>query len=155
LAHANLGLAGPGTAGTNPDVTGPDVETKHIFSESYRIVADYHERGIDEYKNELRPAELETTKRALAHWHIGPEAKVVEIGCGLGHLHGCHPNWQGFEYADTAVALGKKTYGAGLNIVEADARNLPVESNSVDFLFTFDALEHIPKVEQAFAEIER
>ncbi|HTR83502.1 MAG TPA: class I SAM-dependent methyltransferase [Reyranella sp.] len=138
-------------------MTGPgqDVETKHIFSEAYRIVADYHSHGIDAYKNELRPGELASVRRELAAWRIAPEAKVVEIGCGLGHLHTCHPNWQGFEYADTAVALGKTTYGETLNIVEADARNLPLEPNSVDFLFTFDALEHIPNVEQAFAEIER
>ena len=70
-------------------------------------------------------------------------------------LHKCHPNWRGFEYSSTAVELAKQLHGKSLNIFEADARHLPMPSNSVDLLFSLAALEHIPQVEKAFLEIER
>lgn len=79
----------------------------------------------------------------------------MEIGCGLGHLNIAHPNWKGFEYSNTAVALAKQLYGNRLNIFEGDARALPIESSTVDFIFSFATLEHIPEVEKAFEEIER
>jgi SAM-dependent methyltransferase len=73
----------------------------------------------------------------------------------LGHLHICHKNWRGFEYSGAAVQLAKERYGQTLNITEADARALPLENGSVDFLASFDTLEHIPDVEKAFDEIVR
>jgi SAM-dependent methyltransferase len=99
--------------------------------------------------------QLDLAKRYIEVLKVPDDGSVVEIGCGLGHLHIAHPNWEGFEYADSAVALAKKIYGPQLRIIEADGRDLPVTSNSVDFLFSFDALEHIPKVEKAFDEIIR
>lgn len=39
--------------------------------------------------------------------------------------------------------------------MQGDARDLPVPSGSVDFLFSFATLEHVPRVEEAFAEIDR
>jgi SAM-dependent methyltransferase len=91
----------------------------------------------------------------MAHLHIADEATVVEIGCGMGYLHVCHPNWHGIEYSSTAVKRAKEMLGISLNIEQGDARCLPLESGSVDFLFSFAALEHIPEVEGAFQEICR
>lgn len=129
------------------------MDTKRLYSDAYRAYAAYHEKNM--YLNELRQPQLELVKHFIARLPVAPDAKVVEIGCGLGHLHISHPNWQGFEYADSAVALAKKIHGPQLDIVEADARALPLETGSVDFLFSFDALEHIPEVERAFDEIVR
>jgi SAM-dependent methyltransferase len=129
------------------------LDTKRLFSDAYAAYAAYHEKGM--FRLDLREPQLELVKHYLASLDIADNARVVEVGCGLGHLNVSHPNWQGFEYSDSAIALAKKIYGPQLNIVEADGRDLPVESNSVDFLFSFDALEHIPEVERAFDEIMR
>lgn len=129
------------------------MDTKRLFSDAYTAYAAYHEKNM--FRHDLRRPQLEVVKRHLASLNIADDARVAEVGCGLGHLNVSHPNWQGFEYSDSAIALAKKIYGPQLNIVEADGRDLPVESNSVDFLFTFDALEHIPQVEKAFGEIMR
>jgi SAM-dependent methyltransferase len=129
------------------------LDTKRLFSEAYSAYAAYHEKGL--FLNELRRPQLELLEHYLAVLNIAGDARVIEIGCGLGHLNVAHPRWQGFEYSDSAVALAKKIYGPQLDIVEADGRDLPVDSNSVDFLFSFDALEHIPEVEKAFGEIMR
>lgn len=91
----------------------------------------------------------------LMRLHVPDEATVVEVGCGVGHLHVCHPNWHGIEYASTAVERAKENFGNELNIEQGDARSLPLKSGSVDFLFSFAALEHIPEVEHAFQEIAR
>jgi SAM-dependent methyltransferase len=137
-----------------PSDSDPDTDMKRMYSETYRMVARHNElQNI--YRNELRTPQLDAVEHQIAANRIGPDAKVVEVGCGIGHLHRCHKNWQGFEYADTAVELAKRTYGQDLNISEADGRDLPLEANSVDFLFSYDALEHMPLVERAFAEIER
>ena len=129
------------------------LDTKRLYSDTYTAYAEFHEKNM--YRHDLRTPQLDLVKHYLADLRIADDATVVEVGCGLGHLHLAHPNWQGFEYADSAVALAKKIYGPTLNIVEADGRDLPLKSNSVDFLFSFDALEHIPEVERAFGEIVR
>ena len=99
--------------------------------------------------------QLDIVKKCLEQTNIGAVAAVAEIGCGLGLLSSCHPRWIGYEYSSTAVSLSKQLFGSDINIVEADARNLPLPSDSIDFLFSFAALEHIPEVERAFSEIER
>ena len=129
------------------------MDTKRLYSDTYTTYAEFHEKNM--YRHDLRLPQLELVKNHLADLQLPADAKVVEVGCGLGHLHIAHPNWQGFEYADSAVALAKKIYGPQLDIVEADGRDLPLAANSVDFLFSFDALEHIPEVERAFDEIVR
>ncbi len=129
------------------------MDTKRLYSDTYTAYAAWHEKNM--YRHDLRAPQLEILKQHLAALNVAGDARVVEVGCGLGHLHICHPNWRGFEYADSAVALAKKIYGPQLDIIEADGRDLPVPANSVDFLFSFDALEHIPETEKAFDEIVR
>lgn len=129
------------------------MDTKRLYSDTYTAYAEFHEKNM--YRHDLRQPQLELVKNYLSDLRVPDDAKVAEVGCGLGHLHVVHPRWQGFEYADSAVALAKKIYGPQLNIVEADGRALPLEADSVDFLFSFDALEHIPEVERAFDEIVR
>jgi SAM-dependent methyltransferase len=133
--------------------TGDQAATKILYSQMYGIMLEHDKRGV--FPNLLREPQRDLFKQKLAHFRIPDDATVVEVGCGLGHLHVCHPNWRGFEYSDQAVKLGKARYGEKHNLSEGDARALPLESDSVDFLASFDALEHIPDVEKAFAEICR
>ncbi|MBU3542826.1 class I SAM-dependent methyltransferase [Polynucleobacter sp. MWH-Loch1C5] len=135
---------------------GQKLDTKQLYSDVYK--ADGHNYGSfdNQKKTSERPnAQLEVVKKYLKQHQITDDAVVIEIGCGLGHLNTSHKNWKGFEYSNTAVALAKELYGSDLNIFEGDARALPLAPSSVDFIFSFAALEHIPEVEKAFKEIER
>lgn len=125
----------------------------------YEQVYDYGHPinyGGDEDSFEGRNRSLRAVlSKWMAHLHVPDDATVVEVGCGMGYLHDCHPNWRGIEYSSTAVKRAKEKLGNRLNIEQGDARCLPLESGSVDFLFTFAALEHVPEVERAFQEIGR
>ena len=133
-----------------------NIETQLFYTEIYKI--DGHNYGSydENVHNDPRIKQmLSTVSPYIEKYSLLSDASIIEIGCGFGHLNTCHPNWKGFEYSKTAVELAKRIYGNSLNIYEADARDLPLPSNSVDFLFSFAALEHIPEVEKAFSEIER
>ncbi len=132
------------------------IDTQKLYTEIYK--ADGHNYGSyneNEHIDSRVSPQLQTIKYYIEKYSLLPNSLILEIGCGLGHLNVCHPNWMGFEYSKTAIDLAKSIYGQKLNITEADARNLPLPSDSVDFLFSFAALEHIPEVEKAFSEIER
>ena len=124
-----------------------------LYSAMYAIGLEHAKLGL--FPNDLREPQRALFCQQLADNRIARDALVVEIGCGIGHLHICHPNWRGFEYSGAAVQQGRERYGRDLDITEADARALPLETGSVDFLASFDTLEHIPEVDKAFAEIER
>lgn len=127
--------------------------TKALYNEIYEV--DGHNYG--QVDQSLTPGgdQLNLICNYVKSFGVGNRASVLEIGCGLGHLNSCHLNWRGIEFSATAVRLAKKIYGANLSIEEGDARDLPVEDDSIDFIFSFAALEHIPNVDSAFSEIER
>lgn len=132
------------------------IDTKRLYTELY--LEEGHNYGEVKEAGDVSDRtreQLSLISGFMNDNHIQPYHRVAEIGCGIGHLHRTHPNWQGFEYSGTAVKIGKRLYGDALNIVEADARELPVPSKSFDAIFTLAALEHIPEVERAFSEIER
>lgn len=124
-----------------------------------KFYADIYQPGIGYSSSGDSPERIRQLAATYNKWaaqlSIAPDAKVLEIGCGHGGLHFCHPSWQGVEHSSTAVEQALKIHGAGLNIFQGDARELPLPANSIDFIFTFAALEHIPEVERAFREMER
>jgi len=127
--------------------------TKAIYREVYR--EDGHDYGDFAGGGEAHPEQAALMRHCLDRYAIGPGAAVLEIGCGLARLNDIHPGWRGIEFSVTAISLAKRRYGENLAIVEGDARELPVVSSSIDALFSFAALEHVPEVERAFGEIER
>ena len=53
-----------------------------------------------------------------------PDAKVLEIGCGMGFLRQIHLDWNGAEYSKTAVERVKCRDGKGVKILEENAERL-------------------------------
>jgi SAM-dependent methyltransferase len=66
----------------------------------------------------------------------------------LGH------GWQpvALEFAPTAAQIARER---GIDVVRADARELPVRTGSMDLVTAFDILEHIEEDDLATAEITR
>jgi SAM-dependent methyltransferase len=79
------------------------------------------------------------------------DANIVEIGCGKGALSEIHPGYVGIDLSHRALKSQVKTNRA----IQGDAENLPLKDDSVDFLFSFATLEHVPNPHRAIGEIER
>ena len=86
---------------------------------------------------------------------ISKSALVVEVGAGLGELHDIHPGYLGIEQSGEGVKRGQQEVGAGSKLQQGDAAMLPLSDNSVNFLFSYNTLEHVLQIEAAFAEIVR
>ena len=84
-----------------------------------------------------------------------PEAKILEIGCGMAFLANIHPGWCGVEYSRTAVERVKLRDGRATRIFEEDAQRLSFPDQTFDGVFTWAALEHVPDPNKAFSEIDR
>lgn len=112
------------------------------------------ERGNDS-ANERQAMLLNEIKEVVKRHKVADDMKVVEIGASLGYNHPCHPNYLGIEYSSVAVDEARKRHGQDLNIKTGDVTSLDLESDSVDFLFTFATLEHVPEIGKALSEIQR
>lgn len=78
---------------------------------------------------------------------------VLDIGCGdrwSEHFVASCATYVGFDYP-TTVGLG---YRGGPDVF-GDARQLPVQDQSVDTILLLDVLEHLPDPEAALAEAAR
>ncbi len=70
----------------------------------------------------------------LAH---RPNARILEVGCGMAYLSDIQPRWGGVDYSKTAVARVKGALqGAYARIFEADAKSLPFEDRHYDGVFS-------------------
>lgn len=101
--------------------------------------------------NRWDPSHLERIDRLVA---ISDEDRVLEVGCGQGHLTkalaargvdivGVDANPQAVEVADTGLV--RHMY----------AEQLEFEDDSFDVIVSVHAIEHIPPLEEALAEMAR
>src|ERR1700761_8919481 len=87
---------------------------------------------------------------------LGTPGLALDIGAAGGGntrvlvSHGWRP--VALEFAPTAAQIARER---GLDVVRADARELPVRTGSMDLVTAFDILEHIEEDYLAAAEITR
>lgn len=101
--------------------------------------------------------------------NIGPDMRVVDIGCGRGEivLHCARRGasvW-GLDYAAEAIALASEALDnvatpqerTRIMLLRGNARVLPFDSNSIDVLFMLDVVEHLYPTElvKAVGEAKR
>lgn len=131
-------------------------ETKQFYDVAYR--EGHASRYGDLDLLSTRNAELwHRTQKWLIETGLAdnPDAKILEIGCGMAGLAAIHPGWHGAEYSSAAVERVKAYQGNSLRITEADAQELPYESGSFDAVYTWATLEHVPDPGKALSEIDR
>jgi SAM-dependent methyltransferase len=74
------------------------------------------------------------------------------VGCGVGLFADLVPGFIGLEYALRALFTpGFESYSK----VCGDARRLPFARASMQCVMSFNTLEHVPEVHEAFAEFDR
>lgn len=78
-----------------------------------------------------------------------PARRVLDIGAGTGYLQDVVPNYVGLDISPSARRYFHKPF------VEASATEMPFPDNSFDGAWSVWVLEHVPKPEQALAEIRR
>ena len=87
---------------------------------------------------------------------LGTPGLALDIGAAGGgntrvlRAHGWRP--MALEYAPTAAQIARER---GIDVVRADARELPLRTGSLDLVTAFDVLEHIEEDYLVAAEITR
>ena len=77
---------------------------------------------------------------------------VLEVGCGTGIFAECSTNYLGMDYSSTSVfALGFEPYRRFVG----DAQAIPLATGTVQLVFSYNTLEHVPRPDTAFEEIDR
>jgi ubiquinone/menaquinone biosynthesis C-methylase UbiE len=98
------------------------------------------------------PEQFDVTKYWLTQTKfIDPTSVVVELGCGVGPLSSIHPRYVGLDFSFAAL---KKFVTEAIHL-QGDMQALPFKDESVDFIFSWVALEHVPHPERVLAELER
>lgn len=99
------------------------------------------------------------TWKALAKWvyaQFNPDS-ILEIGCSFGWLTKALQKYcfvRGIDISQYAIGVGQMY---GCPIYRADARKIPFENDSFNFICGFDILEHLPEefIDEAISEINR
>jgi SAM-dependent methyltransferase len=118
-------------------------------AESYQRF--YESDDLKRFGREEMPEQGEVTARWLERCRVSSEARVVELGCGVGPISGIHPGYIGLEFSGRAL----RAFPRLARRVNADMQRLPFKDDSVDFIFSWAAIEHVPRPEQVFEEVSR
>ena len=96
----------------------------------------------------------------------GSDARALDVGCGgganLARLLSCCPEGSvtGADYSATSVALSRDLVADAVadgrcRVLQADASELPLQDESIDFVTAFETVYFWPDVPKAFAEMAR
>lgn len=98
--------------------------------------------------------------KAVKSLDIKPYDKVLDLCCGTGDLSGItkklYPKVSviGIDFSDSMLEIARKKYGQ-IPYIKADATNLPVLENSLDFVIMGFGLRNIQNAEKAIEEVFR
>jgi SAM-dependent methyltransferase len=97
------------------------------------------------------PAEEAITRDWLARAGIAEDALVIELGCGMGALSAIHPRYMGLDFSFRAL----RRVPNRVPLAQGDMQCLPFRTGSIDFAFTWAAVEHVPDPARALEELAR
>lgn len=80
-----------------------------------------------------------------------PNAPSLELGCGRGAMPEVTPRYVGLDLSLPALAAVEKPFPR----IAADMELLPLRAASIEYIFSFAALEHVPHPERVLEEIAR
>jgi len=101
--------------------------------------------------NRWDSSHLRTVNRLLAP---APGMRLLEVGCGRGHL-AKHLQAQGLDVVGIDANPYAIEHGVACNLCTMQGEALNFPDASFDMLYSFHAIEHIPPLEQALAEMSR
>jgi ubiquinone/menaquinone biosynthesis C-methylase UbiE len=101
--------------------------------------------------NRWDPAHLEKIDRLVS---IGPDDRVLEIGCGRGHLTRRLAD-RGVDIVGIDANPNAPEVSESGRVLHMMAEDLDFEDDEFDVILSVHAIEHIPPLDEAFAEMAR
>lgn len=135
--------------------------------EHFDEIADEYESEIpDHVRERLLLKKIRLMQRTLSEQGLGSQAVGLDLGCGQGwylaEMRKLGYTVDGTDYSqgqlDKAVVNLEAQGVPDGRLVQADARALPFESNSFDFVYSINAIHHLlesDSQERALSEIVR
>lgn len=119
---------------------------------------------MDMLRDPGRRSDAHLVRYVKAAPYIRPGDTVLDCACGLGY--GAHILYQnsrakqiiGMDFSESAVAYATHNYGIPgiLDFYQGDAQNLSqLEDNSIDFITSFETIEHLPEPARYLKELAR
>lgn len=102
-----------------------------------------------------------TEMRALfAPFASFKDKTVLDLGCSSGYLLDSFLSRESFtaigaDISAEVLARGRERYGDRIRFVQATPTTIPVESDSVDIVYSIDTVEHLSRIREIFLEIHR
>lgn len=117
------------------DMPDPTIETRETYDV---IAAEYAHRN-----SSIEPQLLEDVASMTAS--LAPRSLVVDVGCGPG-VETALLREQGYRVIGIDLSIGQLKTGGLSGVAQADMRRLPVGTGTVDAVWCYAALLHIPRV---------
>ena len=122
----------------------------------------YYER-FDRNMLDKRPLVKELVARVFAKLFPEEVGDLLDVGCGTGHyfplLKRHARNLAGVDICAPMVAEAQELIRekglADCSVAEGSALDLPFDDNTMDVVFSWDFLHHVPDVPRAVSEIAR
>jgi len=95
--------------------------------------------------------ELTDQRSVTERWaaHLAMQGPSLELGCGFGALAACAPQQVGIDLSYLALRASRGS------CAQAYMERLPFAADTFQFVFSWAAIEHVPRPELVFAEILR
>ena len=105
----------------------------------------------------VRYIERKRIRRIFALLAPRPGDRVLEIGCGAGHLLAQVPSAQGFgiDLAESLLAKAARRLNKRGTLVQGDAEHLPFRDGAWERVYCSEVLEHLPSPAAALTEMHR
>lgn len=121
--------------------------------------------GAVGYRRYFRPEDeadpfrdlYEQKKQAVLAHFAGPRRRILDVGGGYGRLAGPLSRHHDVVLCDVSREMLDEARGRwpGLELVEADARELPFADGEFDAALAIDLFPHLPKLEEGLRELVR
>ena len=105
----------------------------------------------------VRYVEKKRIRRVFALLSLRPEHRVVEVGCGAGHLLAQLPLARpfGLDLSESLLHKAKRRLHSHAHLIQGDAEQLPIQSGAIDRVYCSEVLEHLQDPRKALLELLR